>query len=141
MANLFSSRAPQFFPSSAVILLVVWSANGSCSAGINYSITLFKLIYSWINFYFIHASVSNSVMLIGAAGEQGQNTACIPTDSILDIERCFTILYTIEDKYLAVITVYRIFAAATSALALYQFKLGATLTDSLQAHHRKHKCH
>ena len=29
MANLFSSRAPQFFSSSAAILLVVWSANGS----------------------------------------------------------------------------------------------------------------
>ena len=25
-------RAPQFFPSSAAILLVVWSANGDCSA-------------------------------------------------------------------------------------------------------------
>ena len=32
MANLFSSGAPQFFPSSAAILLVVWSANGDCSA-------------------------------------------------------------------------------------------------------------
>ena len=32
MANLFSSGAPQFFPSSAVILLVVWSANGDYSA-------------------------------------------------------------------------------------------------------------
>ena len=32
MADLFSSRAPQFFPSSAAILLVVWSANGDCSA-------------------------------------------------------------------------------------------------------------
>ena len=33
MANLFSSGALQFFPSSAVILLVVWCANGDCSAG------------------------------------------------------------------------------------------------------------
>ena len=32
MANLFSNGAPQFFPSSAAILLVVWSANGDCSA-------------------------------------------------------------------------------------------------------------
>ena len=34
MANLFSSGAPHihFFPSSAMILLVVWSANGNCSA-------------------------------------------------------------------------------------------------------------
>ena len=33
MANLFSSGALQFFPSSAVILLVVWCANSNCSAG------------------------------------------------------------------------------------------------------------
>ena len=32
MANIFSSGAPQFFPSSAVILLVVWFANGDCGA-------------------------------------------------------------------------------------------------------------
>ena len=32
MANLFSSGAPQFFPSSAAILLVVWFANDDCSA-------------------------------------------------------------------------------------------------------------
>ena len=32
MANLLSSEAPQFFPSYAAILLVVWSANGGCSA-------------------------------------------------------------------------------------------------------------
>ena len=31
MANLFSSGALQFFPSSAVILLVVWCANNDCS--------------------------------------------------------------------------------------------------------------
>ena len=31
MANLFSSGAPQFFPSSAVILFGVRSANGDCS--------------------------------------------------------------------------------------------------------------
>ena len=33
MANLFSSGALQFFPSSAVIHHVVWCANGDCSAG------------------------------------------------------------------------------------------------------------
>ena len=33
MANLFSSGALQFFPSSAVLLLVVWCANSDCSAG------------------------------------------------------------------------------------------------------------
>ena len=34
MENLFSSGAPHinFFPSSAIILLVVWSANGDGSA-------------------------------------------------------------------------------------------------------------
>ena len=31
MANLFSSGALQFFPSSTVILFVVWCANGDCS--------------------------------------------------------------------------------------------------------------
>ena len=31
MASLFSSGALQFFPSSAVVLLVVWSANGDGS--------------------------------------------------------------------------------------------------------------
>ena len=32
MENLFSSGAPQFFPSSEAILLVVWSANSDYSA-------------------------------------------------------------------------------------------------------------
>ena len=31
MANLFLSGALQFFPSSAVILLVVWCGNSDCS--------------------------------------------------------------------------------------------------------------
>ena len=32
MANLFSNGAPQFFPTSAAILLLVWSANGDFTA-------------------------------------------------------------------------------------------------------------
>ena len=32
MENLFSIGVPQFFPSSAAILLVVWSADDICSA-------------------------------------------------------------------------------------------------------------
>ena len=40
MANLFSSRAPQLFPSSAVILLVVWSADGDCSVGASSKVNL-----------------------------------------------------------------------------------------------------
>ena len=40
MANLFSSRAPQFFTSSAVILLVVWSADGDCSVGASSKVNL-----------------------------------------------------------------------------------------------------
>ena len=40
MENLFSSGAPQFFPSSAVILLVVWSANGDCQCSASSKVNL-----------------------------------------------------------------------------------------------------
>ena len=39
MANLFSRGAPEFFPSFAAILLVVWSANDDCSAGSKANLT------------------------------------------------------------------------------------------------------